>query len=71
MVSNFIAGTKLKKNNNRKTSPEIGNFVHHIDNGDQTHFFNFLKSVISGSVLQIGGSKFKTGPKLGHFTVYV
>ena len=44
---------------NRKTLPKMGNFVHHIDGGGQTHFFNVLKYVISDKFFRYGGSKFR------------
>ena len=54
--------------NNRKTHPKFV-ILCIISTVEITHTFYFLKYVISGPVLQIGGSKFKTGSKLGHFTV--
>ena len=67
MVPNFVPGTQLKKN--RKTSPQIGYFVHHIDSGDQTHFFNFLKSAMSikSAILQIWGIKVQNWDKVRAF----
>ena len=53
---------KIKK----KISPEIGNFVHHIDSGEHT-LFKFLKYVISGPVLQIWGIKVQNWDKVRAF----